>query len=142
MSGFLLLRVAAGLRKRKRGAWQIAVGAAFVMTLSHVFRAELRPGEAVDLAAVAADAADRAQSRSRRSPDPHSRWFAARIFLQFVGVALVGGLMLLYAYPHHVAGRPSVWMRAREVLLGRWSVPTDPSGSTATGSVTSFTAPC
>jgi len=41
-----LLRVAAGLRKRKRVAWQIAVGAAFVMTLSHVFRG-FRPGEAV-----------------------------------------------------------------------------------------------
>jgi len=110
-----LLRVAAGLRKRKRVAWQIAVGAAFVMTLSHVFRG-FRPGEAV-ISLLLLLMLLTARSRFTARSDAHSRWFAARIFLQIVGVALVGGLIMLYA-SHQVAGRPSVWMRTEEVLLG------------------------
>jgi lysyl-tRNA synthetase, class II len=115
VSGFLLLRVAAGLRKRKRVAWQIAVGAAFVMTVAHVVRG-FRPGEAV-ISLLLLLMLLTARSRFTARSDAHSRWFAARMFLQIVGVALVGGLIMLYA-SHQVSGRPSVWMRTEEVLAG------------------------
>ena len=115
VSGVVLLRVAAGLRKRKRREWIGAVVITVVMTAAHLFRAEQRPLEAsITLVLLVALLAARSQFTAR--PDPRSRWFAARIFLQLTAVAIAFGLLLLYAYPHHVPDNPSFWQRLREVV--------------------------
>ena len=46
VSGLILLRVAAGLRKRKRRAWRIAVGVTAVTIVAHIVKAH-RIGESV-----------------------------------------------------------------------------------------------
>jgi lysyl-tRNA synthetase class 2 len=117
VSGLLLLRVAAGLRKRKRLAWQIATAVALAMTVAHVFRAERRYGEAavtLVLLALLLTARRRFTARS----DPHSRWFAIRVLVQFLTVALAYGLAMIYLYPNQVLGHPSFWQRLQEVLAG------------------------
>ncbi len=115
VSGVLLLRLAAGLRKRKHREWVGAVVITVVMTAAHLFRAEQRPVEAsITLVLLVALLAARSQFTAK--PDPHSRWFAARIFAQLTAVAVAFGLLLLYAYPHHVPHDPSFWQRLREVV--------------------------
>ena len=111
----LLLRLAAGLRKRKRREWIGAVVITVVMTAAHLFRAEQRPVEA-SITLVLLVALLAARSRFTAKPDPRSRWFAARVFVQFTAVAIAFGLLLLYAYPHHVPDDPSFWQRLREVV--------------------------
>ena len=115
ISGLLLLRIAAGLRKRKRREWIAAVAITLVMTVAHLVRAERRPVEAT-ITLVLLVALLAARSRFTAKPDPRSRWYAARVFVQFVAVAIAFGLVLLYAYPRHVAGSPSFWLRLREVV--------------------------
>jgi lysyl-tRNA synthetase class 2 len=113
--GFLLLRVAVGLRKRKRRAWQIAVVVTFVMTVAHVFRDERRLGEAAVTLGLFLMLVT-ARSRFTAKSDPHSRWFALRVFFQFTSVAITYGMVMLYAYGSHVVGHPSFWARLKEVL--------------------------
>lgn len=115
VSGLLLLRLAAGLRKRKRREWLAAVVITLVMTVAHLVRAERRPVEA-SITLVLLVALLAARSRFTAKPDPRSRWFAVRVFVQFTAVAIAFGMILLYAYPHHVQGSPSVWLRLREVV--------------------------
>src|SRR5690242_20201183 len=56
VSGLLLLRVAAGLRRRKRAEWRIAVFICAVMTVAHLVRGERRLVEAaVTLALLGLD---------------------------------------------------------------------------------------
>jgi|SRR5664279_55864 len=114
VSALLLLRVAAGLRKRKRRDWQAAVVISLVMTLAHVFRGERRPVEAA-ITLVLLVLLLTARSRFTAKADPRSRWFAVRVFVQFLAVAIGYGLVLIYA-PGHVTGRPSFWVRLVEVL--------------------------
>jgi lysyl-tRNA synthetase class 2 len=116
VSGLLLLRVAAGLRKRKRREWLAAVAVTLVLTVAHIFRGEARPIEAT-ITLVLLVALIAARSRFTAKPDPRSRWFALRVFVQFAFVATAFGMVLLYAYPHQVIGHPSFWARLREVLL-------------------------
>lgn len=115
--GLLLLRVAAGLRKRKRLAWQVGVLAALAMTVAHVFRDDRRIGEAV-ITLVLLVLLLTARSRFTARSDPHSRWFAVRVFVQFFVVAVGYGLALVYLYPRQVVGSPSFWQRLQEVLFG------------------------
>jgi lysyl-tRNA synthetase class 2 len=116
IGGFLLLRVAAGLRKRKRRAWRIAVAATSVLVVAHIVKGRAI-GEAV-FALILLLLLVAARSRFTAKSDPTSRWFAARVFAQFVGVAVVYGMVMLYAYPGRVVGHPSFWVRLEEVLLG------------------------
>jgi lysyl-tRNA synthetase class 2 len=116
VSGLLLLRIAAGLRKRKRLEWLAAVAITVVMTAAHVFRGELRPVEAL-ITLVLLVLLLAARSRFTAKPDPRSRWAAVRVFVPFTLVAITYGLVLLYAYPQHVRGDPSFWARLREVLV-------------------------
>jgi lysyl-tRNA synthetase class 2 len=116
VSGLLLLRIAAGLRKRKRLEWLAAVVITLVMSVAHLVRAERRPVEAA-ITLVLLVALVAARSRFTAKPDPRSRWFAVRVFVQFIGVAIAFGMVLLYAYPHHVEGSPSTLARLREVVL-------------------------
>ena len=116
VSGLVLLRVAAGLRKRKRRAWQIAVGVTVVMIVAHVLKAH-RVGEALVSAAFLVLLLS-ARARFTAKSDPTSRWFALRVFLQFAAIAIAFGMVMLYANPRHVAGSPSFGDRWQEVVCG------------------------
>ncbi|MEO6885779.1 MAG: phosphatidylglycerol lysyltransferase domain-containing protein [Jatrophihabitantaceae bacterium] len=117
VSGLLLLRVAAGLRKRKRRDWQVAIGVTSAMTIANALNEDRRIGElAITLLLLALLIT--ARSRFTAKADPHSRWFAARVFVQFMLVAIAYGLAMVYLYPRQVEGRPALLTRLREVLLG------------------------
>src|SRR5579875_2196130 len=81
VTGIVLLRLAAGLRKRKRAAWQAAVLATFGMTMAHFLRGDRRFVEGgISLALLLLLLL--ARSRFTARADPRSRWFALRLFLQ------------------------------------------------------------
>jgi lysyl-tRNA synthetase, class II len=114
VSGVLLLRLAAALRKRKRRAWGAAVVIAAVMTVAHVVRG-VRVGEAV-LSLILLILLITARSRYTAKADPRSRWFAALVFLQFTLVAIGYGLLLLWVYRSKLVGHPSFAAQLQEVL--------------------------
>lgn len=115
VSGVLLLRLAAGLRKRKRLAWQLAVAITFVMTVAHVIRAERRYGEAtISLVLLIMLLTGRASFTARS--DPHSRWFALRVLIQSVLFTVALGLAMTY-FSGQAVGQPSFVTRLNHVLL-------------------------
>ena len=116
VSGLMLLRVAAGLRKRKRRAWRIAVGVTLVLVVAHVVKAH-RIGESLVAIAFLVLLVT-ARSQFKAKSDPTSRWFAARVFVQFVAVAIVCGMAMLYANPRRVVGDPSFGDRLKSVVYG------------------------
>ena len=117
VSGWILLRLARGLRKRKRAEWRIAVGVCVAVMAADLLRAERRPVEAVVTALLLV-----ALLVTRREyivpSDPHGRWFALRSAGQLVVPALVAALVLLYL-PGHVPPGFGFWARLREVT---WSL--------------------
>jgi lysyl-tRNA synthetase class 2 len=117
VSGLLLLRVAAGLRKGKKRAWQMAVGLATLMTVAHLFGDDRRLGEAA-ISVVLLVLLVAARSRFTAKPDPRSRWVAAVVLVQFLLVAFAYGLALPWFYPGQVVGHPSFAARVQEVADG------------------------
>jgi lysyl-tRNA synthetase class 2 len=115
VSGLLLVRLALALGKRKRRAWRAAVAIGLVMIFANLIREERRPGEAA-VALILLVLLITARSRFTAKSDPRSRWFAALVFCQFVGVAVVYGMLMLYAYRSHLVGHPSFWTQLNEVL--------------------------
>ena len=114
VSGLLLLRIATALRRRKRRAWQAAVGLTVLMTLAHAVGDERRPVEAtITLVLLALLLVARGQFTAK--PDPRSRWFAAGVFAQFAATAILYGLGLLY-FSGRVIGDPPFLPRLQEVL--------------------------
>jgi lysyl-tRNA synthetase class 2 len=115
VTGIVLLRLAAGLRKRKRAAWLAAVLATFGMTIAHFLRGERRFVEGgISLALLLLLLL--ARSRFTAKADPRSRWYALRLFLQALVVSVVYGMALLYAFPSRLTGNPSFLARLEEVL--------------------------
>ena len=114
VSGLLLLRLAAALRKRKRRAWRGAVVLTAVMTVAYFVRME-RPIEGAISLLLCLALLD-ARAKYTAKADPHNRWFALTVFCQFIGVAIAYGLAMLYLYPHEVIGHPSFWARLQEVV--------------------------
>jgi lysyl-tRNA synthetase class 2 len=114
VSGLLLLRLAAALRKRKRRAWRAAVVLTGVMTVAYLVRME-RPVEGAISLLLFVMLLD-ARARYTARTDPHNRWFALTVFFQFVGFGIAYGLAMLYLYPHEVIGHPSFWIRLKEVV--------------------------
>ncbi|MCW2498168.1 phosphatidylglycerol lysyltransferase domain-containing protein [Jatrophihabitans sp.] len=117
VSGLLLLRVAAGLRKRKRREWRAAVGIAIVMTAAALLRNERRPIEAA-ITIVLLVLLVTARSRFTAKADPRNRWFAVRVLVQFFVISVAYGMVLLYS-PYgsrHVAHDPSFGARLHEVV--------------------------
>ena len=114
VSGLLLLRLAAALRKRKRRAWRAAVALTSVIAIAHLVR-DRHPAELV-FPLILLAALLTARSRFTAKADPHSRWFAVRVLLQFLFVAVVYGMTMLYVYHDRVVGHPSFWARLYEVL--------------------------
>ncbi|SDI89692.1 lysyl-tRNA synthetase, class 2 [Frankineae bacterium MT45] len=113
-TGLVLLRVAAGLRKRKRLAWRVAVVATVVLTIGHLLKGR-HVGEVL-FVLVLLVLLITARSRFTAKSDPATRWVAVKIFIQFFAVAIVYGMALLYFYPRMVVGDPSFWKRLQEVL--------------------------
>jgi lysyl-tRNA synthetase class 2 len=114
VAGLLLMRVAHGLRRRKRRAWRVAVLASALLTVAHLFRAESRYVEgAIGLVLLVLLLA--ARSRFTARADARNRWFALRFALQSVVITVGYGLALCYVYPNEVIGRPGFWTRLHEV---------------------------
>ncbi|MDT4893065.1 MAG: lysyl-tRNA synthetase, class [Pseudonocardiales bacterium] len=114
VSGLLLLRLANALRKRKRAAWLAAVVLSALMTVAHVVRG-VRPIEAT-VSLVLLAMLVHARSRFTAKSDPRSRWFALAVLVQFLAVAVIYGMAMLYLYPKDLVGRPSFGARLGEVL--------------------------
>ncbi len=115
VSGLLLLRLAAALRKRKQRAWRAAVVVSAVVAIAHLVREDRRLGALV-VPLVLLTMLITARSRFTTKADPHSRWFALRVFLQFFTVAVVYGMFLLTFAHNKVVGHPSFWLKLKEVL--------------------------
>lgn len=118
--GLLLLRVAAGLRRRKRRAWRIAVAATVLIGLGYLLKAHRADeGGAVVLTITVVLLAMLLTARPRftAKSDPTSRWFALRIFLQFTAAGLTFGIVTLYLNPENIVGRPSFGARVLGVLF-------------------------
>src|SRR5215475_959449 len=114
VSGVLLLRIAAGLRRRKRAEWHVAVGLCVAMTIAHLVRGERRPGlAAVTLLLLVALVSVRSQFTGKT--DPHNRWFAVRVVAQLLAISIGYGLIWL-AIPGHVPDDTSFVTRLREVV--------------------------
>jgi lysyl-tRNA synthetase class 2 len=117
--GLLLLRVAAGLRRRKRRAWRVAVAATVLIGLGSTLKAhKAEEGAAGVLIVTVVLLAMLLGARSRFSAkaDPASRWLALRLFLQFTAAGLTYGMAMLYLYPRHVVGHPSFGNHVIQVL--------------------------
>jgi lysyl-tRNA synthetase class 2 len=114
VSGLLLLRLAAALRKRKRRAWRAAVVLTAVIVVAHVVRDRHAAEIVIPLVLMAMLITSR--SRFTAKADPHNRWFALRVFLQFFVIAVAYGLIMLYSYSHHLVGNPSFMDRLVEVV--------------------------
>jgi lysyl-tRNA synthetase class 2 len=114
VSGLLLMRLAAALRKRKRRAWRAAVLLCLALVVAHLFRAgRSRPEIVIGLVLLLLLITGR--SRFTAKSDPHSRWFAVRVLLQGLAVALGYGLALVYLYPDEVMGHPGFGARLQAV---------------------------
>lgn len=118
-SGLLLLRVAAGLRRRKRRAWRIALVATSALGVVALLGAhgDKDRGAAVlaitlALLAMLITARDRFTSRS----DPGTRWLALQIPAQLAAAGLVIGVIALYLNPEDIDGHPSFGARVLESL--------------------------
>jgi lysyl-tRNA synthetase class 2 len=115
VAGLLLLRLAASLRKRKRVAWLAAVGVSSVLVVAHVLKGHKIAEAAVAFVLLVMLLTARSQFCAKA--DPASRWFAVRVFFQFIAVAIVYGVAMLYVgADRHVVGHPSVMARLQEVL--------------------------
>ncbi|MDT4923134.1 MAG: lysyl-tRNA synthetase, class [Pseudonocardiales bacterium] len=110
-----LLRVAAGLRRRKRMAWVIAVAACVLIAVVDLVRVENRPVEGV-LTIILLAILILARSEFQARPDPRNRRVAIRRGSTLSAVALGYGFVLINL-SGHVPGSPTLLARAREVLL-------------------------
>ncbi len=113
VAGLLLMRLAAGLRKRKRRAWAASVCVAVILVVAHILKGH-KIAESI-IAFILLILLVTARSQFRAKADPASRWLALRAFVQLMFVALVYGMAMLYLYPHRVVGHPSFWARLQEV---------------------------
>jgi len=116
VGAMILLRVAAGLRKRKRVAWRVAVVVTSVLVAAHILKGRHIGSSLLFLALLILLIT--ARSRFTAKSDPGSRWAAVRALAQILIVALSYGLALLYVYPRFITGHPSLGDRLREVFLG------------------------
>ncbi|GAB2458505.1 phosphatidylglycerol lysyltransferase domain-containing protein [Jatrophihabitans fulvus] len=115
VSGAVLLRIARGLRKRKRGEWRVAVVACAVVAAAATLRADRRPVEAV-VAVALLIALIHARHEFTVPSDRRGRWFGLRAALQSIGVGTGVGLLMLYL-PGHVAAGTGFWARVGEIAL-------------------------
>ena len=116
VAGLLLLRLAASLRKRKRAGWLASVAVTAILIVAHLLKGHRLLEVLTPLLLLIMLLTARSQFRAKA--DPASRWFAARVFLQFVAVAVLYGMAMLYLDSDRVVGNPSFWARLEEVGYG------------------------
>ena len=115
VAGLLLLRLAASLRKRKRVAWVASMVVTSVLVVAHVLKGHKIVEAAVAFVLLILLVTARSQFRAKA--DPGSRWFAVRVFFQFVAVAIFYGMAMLYVdADKHVIGHPSFFAQLKEVV--------------------------
>ncbi|SEP49717.1 phosphatidylglycerol lysyltransferase domain-containing protein [Amycolatopsis saalfeldensis] len=94
VTGVLLILLAAGLRRRKRRAWQLAVGFAVLLTLSHLGLKHVFGAGVVSVVLLVGLIATRRYFVAE--PDPTTgRWRAARVFVQLLLAGFVINVLLL-----------------------------------------------
>ena len=94
VTGVLLVLLAAGLRRRKRRAWQLAVGGAVLLTMSHIGLKHVFGAGVVSVVLLIGLIATRRYFVA--APDPVvGRWRAIRVFLQLTLAGFVINLVLL-----------------------------------------------
>jgi lysyl-tRNA synthetase class 2 len=94
VTGVLLILLAAGLRRRKRRAWQLAVGFAVLLTLSHLGLKHVFGVGVVSVVLLAGLIATRRYFVAE--PDPTTgRWRAVRVFVQLLLAGFVINVLLL-----------------------------------------------
>ncbi|MEU9688698.1 phosphatidylglycerol lysyltransferase domain-containing protein [Amycolatopsis japonica] len=106
VTGVLLMLLATGLKRRKRRAWQLAVAAAALLTVSHLGLRHTLGAGLVSLALLIALIATRRYFIAL--PDPVTgRWRAIRVFLQLTvaGVAINFALLSVALAPPSVGDR-------------------------------------
>ncbi|HEX6359179.1 phosphatidylglycerol lysyltransferase domain-containing protein [Actinophytocola sp.] len=116
VAGLGLLTLATGLRRRKRRAWQLAMG---LTGLIAVLQLVFRHAPAATLVAAGLFAALFAYRREFAArPDPATgRWLGVRVFAQIaLGGVLVNFLIMLFAR-HRLIGSPSVTDRLEHAAL-------------------------
>ena len=99
VTGVLLVLLAAGLRRRKRRAWQLAVGGAVLLTMSHIGLKHVFGAGVVSVVLLIGLIATRRYFVA--APDPVvGRWRAVRVFLQLTVAGFVINLVLLSVASH------------------------------------------
>ncbi|MFE5503482.1 phosphatidylglycerol lysyltransferase domain-containing protein [Amycolatopsis japonica] len=98
VTGVLLMLLATGLKRRKRRAWQLAVAAAALLTVSHLGLRHTLGAGLVSLALLIALIATRRYFIAL--PDPVTgRWRAIRVFLQLTVAGVAINFALLSVAP-------------------------------------------
>ncbi|KFZ83215.1 lysyl-tRNA synthetase [Amycolatopsis sp. MJM2582] len=98
VTGVLLMLLATGLKRRKRRAWQLAVAAAALLTVSHLGLRHTLGAGLVSLALLVALIATRRYFIAL--PDPVTgRWRAIRVFLQLTVAGVAINFALLSVAP-------------------------------------------
>ncbi|SEB44772.1 lysyl-tRNA synthetase, class 2 [Amycolatopsis tolypomycina] len=96
--GVLLVLLAAGLRRRKRRAWQLAVGATVLLTVSHLGLKHVFAAGLVSVLLLVGLIANRRYFVAK--PDPVvGRWRAVRVFAQLALAGFVINVILLSVVP-------------------------------------------
>lgn len=114
VSAIVLLRVAAGLRRRKLNAWRIAVVACVAVSLAALLRTERRPVDAAGALLLLIALVVTKRNFTARA-DPRSRWSALRLAAQGLIIGVASGLLSL-TLGSHVASGTGLGARTLEVL--------------------------
>jgi lysyl-tRNA synthetase, class II len=114
VSGWVLLRLARGLRRARVTEARISIAVCVAVVMADFLRGPRRVGEAVVVSLfLVALVLTRAQFTA--TADPRGRLLALRTAVRLAAVSCGVGLVLLYL-PGHVPGRVSFWSRLGEVL--------------------------
>jgi lysyl-tRNA synthetase class 2 len=115
-AGIGLVLLAAGLRRRKRRAWQIAVGLTVLVLLLHVGSHRGWVAVLVTVALLALLA--RYRHTFVALPDPvMGRWPAVLVFVRLLVIGTAVNTLILLVNRHELAGAPSLFEQAEQVLL-------------------------
>jgi lysyl-tRNA synthetase class 2 len=115
-AGIALVLLGAGLRRRKRRAWQIAVGMTVLLLVLHVSEDRGWIAVLVTVALLALLVVHRHTFVA--VPDPvMGKWPAVLMFAQLLVLGAVVNTLILLVNRHELIGAPSLFEQAEQVLL-------------------------
>lgn len=115
-AGIGLVLVGTGLRRRKRRAWQLAVGLAVFVLVLHVV--SHRGWVAVLVTAALLVLLVARRERFVAQPDPvMGRWPAVAVSAQLLIIGVAADVLILVVNRHELVGDPSLVQRVDQVLL-------------------------